>query len=258
MLICGFSLCLLNFNIFPKMALFHIEMLSVTNFSGIHISSVDTCFFLFQWLWATLWRKVCVIIYYFPFNPCVKALRNLLAEVSEIVAVILLKVHPFSVFPSCNCTLLRYSACCTLWVHWEMFCLVTGWAEYGKALIPLTLSGKALCVCAHPHTSAPFPFHISRADFTSQTENTSSHLQPAWLFSLLHLIFQWKLLLRSFFSQFWCPLTAPESQHSRIAQWHSSDRCVGGGNGHVLRIRSQGLFKYPSPSFLEVLWMLFG
>lgn len=49
-------------------------------------------------------------------------------------------------------------------------------------------SGKAVCVCAHPHASSPFPFHISRADFTSQTQNTSSHLQPTWLFSLFRLI----------------------------------------------------------------------
>ncbi|XP_014732638.1 PREDICTED: palmitoyltransferase ZDHHC15 isoform X1 [Sturnus vulgaris] len=44
MLNCGFSLCLLNLNIFPKMAVFHII---VSNFSGIHISSLDTCFFCF-------------------------------------------------------------------------------------------------------------------------------------------------------------------------------------------------------------------
>lgn len=48
MLNCGLSLCLLNLNIFPKMAVFHTEMLILTNFSGIYISSVDTCFFFFS------------------------------------------------------------------------------------------------------------------------------------------------------------------------------------------------------------------
>lgn len=47
MLNCVFSLCLLNLNVFPKMAVFHIEMLIVTDFSGIHISSLDTCWFFF-------------------------------------------------------------------------------------------------------------------------------------------------------------------------------------------------------------------
>lgn len=114
-------------------------------------------FFLFQWLWATLWRKVCVIIYYLPFNFCVKGLTNILAEIAEVFGVIFLKVHPLSVFPSCSCTLLRYSACCTFWVHWEMLSSATVWAEHGNALIPVTQ--EKLCVSVHTHMPLlPFPF----------------------------------------------------------------------------------------------------
>lgn len=133
---------------FPKMAVFHIEMLIVSNFSGIPICSVDTYFcFLFQWLWATLWRKVRVIFYYLTFNPCVKGFTNVLGEISEIFAVNFLKVHPLSVFPSCNSPSRGYPARCTFWVHWEMPCLVTVWAEHGRALILWLFRKSSVCLC---------------------------------------------------------------------------------------------------------------
>lgn len=81
MLNCGLCFCLFNLNFLPKMAVFQIETLFVTNFSGNPISSVDICFFFFSDSEQPCGKRYVHSIYYLTFSHCVKRFTNVLVKI---------------------------------------------------------------------------------------------------------------------------------------------------------------------------------
>lgn len=101
-----------------------------------------------------------MIFYYLTFSPCVKEFTNVLGEISEIFAVNFLKVHPLSVFPSCNCTLLRVPSMLHLLGALGNALFSHSMGRTWKSFDPLTLQEK-LCVSVHTHMPLlPFPFTV--------------------------------------------------------------------------------------------------
>lgn len=89
-----------------------------------------------------------------------KGFTNVLGEIPEIFAVNFLKVHPLSVFFSCNCTLLRVPSMLHLLGASGNALFSHSMGRTWKSFDPLSLQEK-LCVSVHTHTPLlPFPYTV--------------------------------------------------------------------------------------------------